>query len=545
MHKIKINRAFLILLLFVVIAYFLSIVVINVTGSIYVDYDMYSDAILAKYIAQSKTLFPNGWHFGNQIYTVATPVLASLIYWIVGNAYLSLAIASCLMTALCLASFIWCVKPFAKFQSILIALLVLIGGTNVGLTAHADMEGLQLFYTMASYYACYIIGIFLTLGVYCRNLQGKHVNKVILCCVVLLNFALGIQSLREMLVLNLPLFILSLLEVIVGRNSSNETAHSHRKGLIIAATALVANLVGIVLYKLLVTNGIILQADIIPSASPQLSTNIKTTLRAFFAYIGLVVPNSAFSAFQCLSGVFSILVVATTIVLVVIDYIKGKRTILGSCILFFLISILGVFASGILIITLRSVYFFCWHLMVACCVLYLFELPVKRHQKLSEWSKNLVVICLLSISFLNYVFSFAISFRGLSETTLFYQQIVDQLNADGIEYIYSEYQSEQAMISALSGDKIVYASLYFSDDPEDLWTDPNFLYSDHWFEPEKFHNAYILLTDHSLQFLEKQFSTEYAECFLSNLELVYEFPGPKTTVYFYRGSEKMFNDIAN
>ena len=76
----------------VVATYFIRIFVINLIGRFWPNFDIYSDAILAKYMWQSQSLFPDGWHFGNQIYTVATPAVAALLYGIVKDAYLALAL---------------------------------------------------------------------------------------------------------------------------------------------------------------------------------------------------------------------------------------------------------------------------------------------------------------------------------------------------------------------------------------------------------------------------------------------------------------------
>ena len=156
----------------IIAAYICSIFAINILGRGFVNFDMYSDIELARYIALENTLFPEGWHFGNQIYTVATPVVASLAYRLVGDAYLSMAIASCFMTTICIISFVWCVKPFVTPRNIIVGLLVFVGGTNIARSAYGDWEGLQLFFTMASYYSCYVIGILITLGVWCRYKAG-------------------------------------------------------------------------------------------------------------------------------------------------------------------------------------------------------------------------------------------------------------------------------------------------------------------------------------------------------------------------------------
>ena len=67
--------------LLVFLIYIVSIFFVNYLGRDLVNYDIYSDAILTKYIATEKTLFPEGWHFGNQVYVIATPVLGAFFYF--------------------------------------------------------------------------------------------------------------------------------------------------------------------------------------------------------------------------------------------------------------------------------------------------------------------------------------------------------------------------------------------------------------------------------------------------------------------------------
>ena len=133
---------------FVFAAYIISIFLINFLGRIWVDYDIYSDAILSKYMVENRSLFPKDWTFGNQLYIVATPVLAAICYLLTRDSYSALAIASCIMTIAIVACFIWSIGPFVKKKNILVGLLVLIGGLNVEFSAHASQTGLQLFYTM-------------------------------------------------------------------------------------------------------------------------------------------------------------------------------------------------------------------------------------------------------------------------------------------------------------------------------------------------------------------------------------------------------------
>lgn len=72
--------------------------------------DMYEDVILSVEMWKGKTIFPSNWVFGNQVYVVATPVLAAFVYGLTDNALLSMGIASSIMAILVLLSFEWMLR---------------------------------------------------------------------------------------------------------------------------------------------------------------------------------------------------------------------------------------------------------------------------------------------------------------------------------------------------------------------------------------------------------------------------------------------------
>lgn len=172
--------------------------------------DMYSDINLAKMMWEQKTLFPEGWIFGNQYYVIATPVLCSLIYGFVGDGVIAMGIATTLMTVFIVASFIWMLSPLAEnsgdpgFRT-LASLAAL--STVICVNAPFSRNG-QLFYTMASYYACYVIVEYLAIGHYVRLLRTNRSRRdraAALAGVSALCFCSGMQSLRQTAVLILPL----------------------------------------------------------------------------------------------------------------------------------------------------------------------------------------------------------------------------------------------------------------------------------------------------------------------------------------------------
>lgn len=528
----------------VVATYFISIFVINLIGRFWPNFYIYSDAILAKYMWQNQSLFPDGWHFGNQIYTVATPAVAALLYGIVKDAYLALALASCLMTIGIVVSYFWCLKPFINTRYIIISLLVLIGGTNISFTAHQDLKGFQIFYTMASYYACYVIGIFVTLGVYFRLTKNIKVHTVMQLLVLIYNCALGMQSLRELLVLNLPLCAIAVLDIILHNNSLRINIQEKRNGYTFAFLALGANICGVIITKLLTLNGVINQATILRNVSSDIWYNFKVSLRALFDYIGLNIPTGSSGLLALICATFSIIIVFFALICIYTEYRKNQTiSVLGYSIIFFIISLLAVFSAGLFVISVRDIYFFCWYLLVATTVATLMQIKCEKHQKMLTSLKYLLTICLIVISVLNYKRTFYTSFCWANDDHNCYQEIVSQLKADDIRYLYSDWRTDKNRISSMAHDEIQYGTLSFSGNPEDLWVHLDYLYHEGWFEPKNFEHAYIILSDYTLYCLECEFSEEYRTTLMDNLEYVYSFPAGGEMLHFYLGSEKIYRDM--
>lgn len=198
----------------IICIYFLGIVYINFSGtpSFYCT-DMYADMQYATEAWKSKSLFPPDWVFGNQLYVVATPVLAALAYGFLGNPLTAMAVASTVYGFLVLVTFSWMVKPAVKEREarwlslvLLLAIVLYFGG------AVRQTNGWQLLFTMCSYYACYAVTAFLAFGCYLR--AEEHNSKGffwVLGITCFLSFGTGIQSLRQTAVMTAPIMGMSLL----------------------------------------------------------------------------------------------------------------------------------------------------------------------------------------------------------------------------------------------------------------------------------------------------------------------------------------------
>ncbi len=537
--KYKIIDYLSFLSLFIFLIYIFSVFYINFIGRESVNYDMYSDAILTKYISMEKSIFPEGWHFGNQVYVVATPVLGAFFYPFVNDAYSALCIASCVMTVLCFTSYVWFIKPFAKTRAIIISLLVLVGGVTVGGDAISDVNGLQLFYTMASYYACYIICIFFTLGISLRIINKISINKFFIFMAFLLNFALGVQSLRETLVLNLPIVAVSLLFLIIDKIKRKELSQ-HKSNIIFVLLMLVSNILGLFFEKVMIFTGKIDQNTIIKDANTGLIENIKKSIDAFFVYIGFIIPSNAKQAIEFFVVLFMISMVAVAMIAIIINLVKkGSATPIEIAIIFFAVSLVAVFCSGIFVIKLSPRYFFCWYPLVTLCVCYIIDKKWKKANAI----KNLLVLILLCISILNYKPLFFSNFKTAPEMQNNYQEIVKRLLDDDIKYLYSDCSTVRNGLATASCDEITYVTLDLSNNPDDLWNSFDYLYHDSWFDKENFDSSYIVISDIMLSRLDSNYSQEYKEEFMSNLDFVYKLDANDVVLYFFKGSEKMYYDM--
>ena len=130
---------------------------------VFCDGDVYTDMALSREIWRQKSLFPSNWIFGNQYYVVATPVLAALFYGLTGSMNLAMGLATTVMGLLVLLSLDWMLRPFVRRRGHRLIALLMLCAAAMGTRLLLEPEG-QLFFVMASYYACYLITLFLVFG---------------------------------------------------------------------------------------------------------------------------------------------------------------------------------------------------------------------------------------------------------------------------------------------------------------------------------------------------------------------------------------------
>lgn len=338
----------------------------------YYDGDIYNDINYAKEAWKAKSLFPKDWIFGNQTYVVATPVLAALFYGITGNGFTAMAIASCIMTVLTLLTYDWMTRTLFSYNERTVGFLFMIGFLLLKAHVATSQQGIQAFFTMASYYACYLINAFIVYGCYVRIRQGKFTGKHIVLAVigVALSFGTGMQSLRQTAVMALPLAACEVLLIIIYSAKDKRFAISYST--LFSAIVFIANIAGLVAMRFIEIN----QNSIYGTTA--FVSGFKDFFRKLFLNMESVALTFGLDALELrvrlVASIPFLLIILIGFILCVKDYIKNKCNEQGRFVLVMLLTLgcVSVFAAGVLTdVVNRALYYFMIYPLLAVCVSYI------------------------------------------------------------------------------------------------------------------------------------------------------------------------------
>ena len=446
------------ILLGIAVLFFLSYLYINIFGfDMYATADVYADTLYAIEAWESKSIFPEGWVFGNQFYVVATPVFCALLYGITGNINLSMIIATLIMTVLLIASLIWMLLPFTnRTQQIASAALMLGGITTCGITL--SLEG-QLLFVLASYYSCYLITLFITIGDYLRALHHPQRNyyspMTILCCLLLL--ATGMQSIRQTVILIAPLCALEVLRL--GAHWWQHRKFSRDTLLITCRVALysVSNFLGLIIIRLLNIDSISIYGDSLFRTSGWAQAH-QANLRILGKITGF------YYAFTEANGWMYFIPALIFCSMILYTFGKGtyhflkskKAQPLFTVQVFFIIGLLILFVANLVLqIEFRTPYMFTWYGLLTVSVASLFNnfktAPVR------------LLTVILTVGFtLNWWVSCKPMIAEIRETDTNseYKMIAEYLSEKDIEYIYGDWFTSATRIALLSNGKLKACSYH-------------------------------------------------------------------------------------
>lgn len=338
----------------------------------YYDGDIYNDINYAKEAWKAKSLFPKDWIFGNQTYVVATPVLAALFYGITGNGFTAMAIASSIMTVLTLLIYDWMTRTLFSYNERTAGFLFMIGFLLLKAHVATSQQGIQAFFTMASYYACYLINAFIVYGCYVRIRQGKFTGKHIVLAIIgaALSFGTGMQSLRQTAVMALPLVACEVLLIIIYSAKDKRFAISYST--LFSAIVFIANIAGLVAMRFIEIN----QNSIYGTTA--FVSSFKDFFRKLFLNMESVALTFGLDALELrvrlVASIPFLLIILIGFILCVKDYIKNKCNEQGRFVLVMLLTLgcVSVFAAGVLTdVVNRALYYFMIYPLLAVCVSYI------------------------------------------------------------------------------------------------------------------------------------------------------------------------------
>lgn len=346
----------------------------------YYDGDIYNDINYAKEAWKAKSIFPKDWIFGNQTYVVATPVLAALFYGIIGNGFTAMAIASCIMTVLIVLTYDWMTRTLFSYNERMAGFLFLIGVLLLKAHVATSQQGIQAFFTMASYYACYLINAFIVYGCYIRLRKGEFSGKHIAMSVIgiALSFGTGMQSLRQTAVMALPLVACEILMIIIYSIRDKKFAIS--SSTLFSAIVFVSNIAGLIAMKFIEIN----QNSIYGTTA--FVKSLKEFLEKGFFNVEYVVLTFGLDSLELrvrlvVSTVF-LLIILIGFILCVKEFFKNKCIDQGRFALVMLLTLgcVSVFAAGVLTdVVNRALYYFMIYPLLAVCVSYIIvKYPGKR-----------------------------------------------------------------------------------------------------------------------------------------------------------------------
>ena len=338
----------------------------------YYDGDIYNDINYAKEAWKAKSLFPKDWIFGNHTYVVATPVLAALFYGITGNGFTAMAIASSIMTVFVILTYDWMTRTLFSYNERTAGFLFMIGFLLLKAHVATSQQGIQAFFTMASYYACYLINAFIVYGCYVRIRQGKFTGKHIIPAIigVALSFGTGMQSLRQTAVMALPLVACEVLLIIIYSAKDKRFAISYST--LFSAIVFIANIAGLVAMRFIEIN----QNSIYGTTA--FVSCFKDFFRKLFLNMESVALTFGLDALELrvrlVASIPFLLIILIGFILCVKDYIKNKCNEQGRFVLVMLLTLgcVSVFAAGVLTdVVNRALYYFMIYPLLAVCVSYI------------------------------------------------------------------------------------------------------------------------------------------------------------------------------
>lgn len=440
----KSETALTIIFSVVLFIYIFSILCINIFApETFYDTDMYSDMNYSAEVWTHKSIFPEGWVFGNQLYVVATPVLASVFYGITQNHTISMGLASSIYALLILLSFDWMLKPvLKKTHERLIAATTFLSVVLFAGDTYNLVNGWQLLFTMCSYYACYTVTVFLAFGCYLRSRERfNHRTNLIFVITCALSFATGIQSIRQTAVMVVPLFAVEFLRVVKSKILKQKL---NTRPIYISSAFAICNVFGVLVSKIIAVNSHEIYGEM---RFTPLSDLISAIVGSVYNIIDL------FTTGNYIVSILIFIVIWSLVFLAAVKLTSGSSDGM-KILLLFLFSIFTVFIVDIFIsMQIWNKYYFMLFPLIAFVLAFL-------HSTSKYYGKIAIIGALIPLFLYNVFFGLYPTFQKIHYQNTDYQEISDYLEENGYTTVYSCWNIGEKI--AIASDFKIQAGFYLS-----------------------------------------------------------------------------------
>lgn len=512
-----------------VLAYFVVFALINFRCFAYFcEPDMYADTLVARLMWEEKTLFPMGYMFGNQLYVVATPVLSALFYGLGASQNTAMALATTAMSLLIVLSFLWMLRPFVKKRLGLWAALLMLVSCTFGEKLVNQEQG-QLMFIMCSYYACYIVTLFLVLGDYARSLKDPAPRWGTLLPALLLCFATGMQSLRQTCIMVLPILAFQAALLLGSKLREGRFGWADNRTPLLRSLAYAgANLAGVLAVGLFHAH----QYTIFDSAPQSLGQRLEEIYLACRDISGFCWAGPEHPFFILLFVLQAALLIYAAVLQVKNLKDFPRLGALQTIWWLLLISLAAVIAAALVTeLRIRSVYLFTYYPLLALSAALALE-------KLKPAGGYVLTLLLCALALGNLCSSYMPSIREARENQDNpYREISQWAVENGYELVYGSHSNAAPMIAAWSDGRLISGS--WND--EIMFKAQEYLNLQNIYSVEDVDRAVFVFQDFELDYAleaagagegELVFHEKYGDLYVytSTVQLMY----PRTYPWFYK-----------
>ena len=490
----------------------------------YLTSDMYGDLWVSKLMWEQKTLFPENWVFGNQLYVLATPNLAALFYGLTNNMLIAMGLASTIMVAIFVVAYYWMLKTTFSFTQIIIGLVILFASictTHIGYNQYA-----QLYFVGCTYYICYLITLLINIGVFIRFYSNQKVNIFVYIVSLITSFAMGIQSIRQTLIMVMPFIFVEICLIVYSKVKKNK---QNIKLIVFIAVTSLFNICGVILSKKIDVKRDAIVGSMEFSPFSNITGKLIGTIKHIISIIGFddfvaYIRRGNGSFIPSLLTVVCALILFLVFIYSIVLLFKKKDFENNTTLIIFIlfVSCLAVFGSFFVFeMTRLSKYYFVYYLLVPIVI-------SSQYKNSKNIVKNALIIQIVLVLAVSYIAPIA----KMELKPSVFEEIADYCEKNGYEIVYSEWDNAGNVAGA--SDCRIVAGRWDASDIFTIKAHTNVM--DVYSEADN-EKAVYLFTDESLEQAEMYIEQNEPDISFERLSTFYDEEG--NAKYLYKSDKQL------